>query len=106
LATLAGMVQAKRISHGSGKSVLEKMVAEGADPAAVVETEGLEQISDSGELEAIVVQAIADNPKPAGQVRDGNQKAIGALVGAVMKATKGRADGGEVNRLLRQHLGL
>lgn len=106
LSTLVGMVQAKRISHGSAKTVLEKMVAEGADPAAVVEAEGLEQISDAGELEAIVVQAIADNPKPAEQVRGGNQKAIGALVGAVMKATKGRADGGEVNRLLRQHLGL
>lgn len=106
LATLIGLVAGKKISHGSGKDVLEKMVAEGADPRAVVEAEGLEQISDSGELEAIVERAIADNPKPAEQVRAGNEKAIGALVGAVMKATKGRADGGEVNRLLRQHLGL
>lgn len=106
LATLIGLVAGKKISHGSGKAVLERMVAEGADPQAVVEAEGLEQISDSGELEAIVEQAIADNPKPAEQVRNGNEKAIGALVGAVMKATKGRADGGEVNRLLREQLGL
>ncbi len=106
LAALVGMVAAKRISHGSGKTVLERMVAEGADPEQVVEAEGLEQISDSGELEAIVVQAISDNPEPAEQVKSGNGKAIGVLVGAVMKATKGRADGGEVNRLLRQHLGL
>lgn len=106
LATLIGLVSAKKISHGAGKTVLEEMVAEGADPEAVVAEKGLEQISDSGELEKIVLQAIEDNPKPADQVRNGNEKAIGALVGAVMKATQGRADGGEVNRLLRRHLGL
>lgn len=106
LAALIGMVTAKRISHGSAKAVLERMVAEGADPGKVVEAEGLEQISDSGELEAIVERAISENPKPAEQVRSGNEKAIGALVGAVMKATRGRADGGEVNRLLREKLGL
>ena len=66
----------------------------------------IKQISDSGELEKIVLQVIEENPKPAEQVRSGNEKAIGALVGGVMKATQGRADGGEVNRLLRQHLGL
>jgi aspartyl-tRNA(Asn)/glutamyl-tRNA(Gln) amidotransferase subunit B len=106
LAALIAMVSAKRISHGSGKKVLEEMVAEGADPEKVVSDRGLEQISDSGELEKIVEKAIADNPKPAEQVRSGNEKAIGALVGAVMKETKGRADGGEVNRLLREQLGL
>lgn len=106
LAALIGMVVGKRISHGSAKSVLEKMVADGADPERVVSDEGLEQISDSGELEGIVEQAIADNPKPVEQVKSGNHKAIGALVGAVMKATRGRADGGEVNRLLREKLGL
>ena len=105
LAALVSMVSAKRISHGSGKSVLEQMVAEGADPETVVTERGLEQISDSGELEKIVEKAIADNPKPAEQVRSGNEKAIGALVGAVMKETKGRADGGEVTRLLREQLG-
>ncbi len=106
LAALIGLVSSKKISHGAGKTVLESMVAEGADPEAVVAEKGLEQISDSGELEKIVIQAIEDNPKPAEQIRAGNEKAIGALVGAVMKATQGRADGGEVNRLLRQHLGL
>ncbi|MCB0869680.1 MAG: Asp-tRNA(Asn)/Glu-tRNA(Gln) amidotransferase subunit GatB [Solirubrobacterales bacterium] len=106
LATLIGLVASKKISHGAGKTVLEEMVSSGADPAAVVAEKGLEQISDSGELEKIVIQAIEDNPKPAEQIRGGNEKAIGALVGAVMKATQGRADGGEVNRLLRQHLGL
>ena len=56
--------------------------------------------SDSGELEAIVAAAIEANPEAAEQIRAGNGKAIGAIVGAVMKETKGRADGGEVNRLI------
>ncbi len=106
LAALAVMVQEKKISHGSGKQVLAAMVAEGGEPAAIVEREGLAQISDSGELEAIVAAAVEANPAAAEQIRSGNQKAIGAIVGAVMKETKGRADGGEVNRLIRQQLGL
>jgi aspartyl-tRNA(Asn)/glutamyl-tRNA(Gln) amidotransferase subunit B len=106
LAALIGLVARKKISHGAGKTVLEEMVSTGADPETVVADKGLEQISDSGELEKIVLQVIEENPKPAEQVRAGNEKAIGALVGGVMKATQGRADGGEVNRLLRQHLGL
>jgi aspartyl-tRNA(Asn)/glutamyl-tRNA(Gln) amidotransferase subunit B len=105
LASLISMVQERRISHGSGKAVLTSLVAEGGDPAAIVEREGLAQISDSGELEAIVAAAIDANPEAAEQVRSGNQKAIGAIVGAVMKETKGRADGGEVNRLIREQLG-
>lgn len=106
LAKLIGLVTAKKISHGAGKTVLGEMIASGADPESVVAEQGLEQISDSGELEGIVIQVIEENPKPAEQIRAGNEKAIGALVGAVMKATRGRADGGEVNRLLRRHLGL
>jgi aspartyl-tRNA(Asn)/glutamyl-tRNA(Gln) amidotransferase subunit B len=104
LAALVGMVQEKKISHGSGKTVLTTLVAEGGDPAAIVKREGLAQISDSGELEAIVAAAIEANPEAAEQIRAGNGKAIGAIVGAVMKETKGRADGGEVNRLIREKL--
>ena len=101
------MVQEKKISHGSGKTVLAALVAEGGDPAAIVEREGLAQMSsDSGELESIVAAAVEADPEAAEQVRSGNQKAIGAIVGAVMKETGGRADGGEVNRLIRQQLGL
>jgi len=106
LGALVALVGSKRVSHASAKNVLELMVSDGADPLAVVEEQGLEQISDSGELESIVKAAIENNPKPAEQVRSGNEKAIGALVGAVMRETKGRADGGEVTRLLRQELGL
>jgi aspartyl-tRNA(Asn)/glutamyl-tRNA(Gln) amidotransferase subunit B len=106
LATLVVMVQEKKISHSSGKAVLATLASEGGDPAAIVEREGLAQISDSGELEAIVAAAVEANPEAAEQIRAGNQKAIGAIVGAVMKQTKGRADGGEVNRLIKRQLGL
>jgi aspartyl-tRNA(Asn)/glutamyl-tRNA(Gln) amidotransferase subunit B len=105
LAALVVLVAQKRISHASGKAVLAVLVAEGGDPAAIVEREGLAQISDSGELESIVAAAIESNPEAAEQVRAGNGKAIGAIVGAVMKETKGRADGGEVNRLIKEKLG-
>ncbi len=104
LAALVAMVAEKKISHGSGKQVLATLVAAGGDPAAIVEREGLAQISDSGELASIVADAVESNPEAAEQVRAGNGKAIGAIVGAVMKQTKGRADGGEVTRLIRERL--
>jgi aspartyl-tRNA(Asn)/glutamyl-tRNA(Gln) amidotransferase subunit B len=106
LAALVSMVQEKKISHGSGKTVLAVLVAEGGEPAAIVEREGLAQISDSGELDSIVAAAIEANPEAAEKIRAGNDKAIGAIVGFVMKETKGRADGGEVNRLIKEKLGL
>jgi aspartyl-tRNA(Asn)/glutamyl-tRNA(Gln) amidotransferase subunit B len=104
LATLVRMVQEKQISHGSGKTVLAAMVTDGGDPAEIVEREGLAQMSDSGELEAIVEKAMADNPDAVEKIREGNGKAIGAIVGTVMRETKGRADGGEVNRIIREKL--
>jgi aspartyl-tRNA(Asn)/glutamyl-tRNA(Gln) amidotransferase subunit B len=104
LAALIGLVQEKKISHGSGKTVLAAMVVEGGEPAEIVEREGLAQMSDSGELEAIVEKAMADNPDAVEKIREGNGKAIGAIVGAVMRDTKGRADGGEVNRIIREKL--
>jgi aspartyl-tRNA(Asn)/glutamyl-tRNA(Gln) amidotransferase subunit B len=105
VAALAAMVQARQVSHGSAKTVLAALVAEGGDPAEIVEREGLGQISGGGELEAAVEAAIDAEPEAAEQVRGGNEKAIGRLVGAVMKETKGRADGGEVQRLIREKLG-
>ncbi len=105
LAKLVAMVEAKKVSHGAAKQVLEALVAEGGDPAAIVEREGLGQIADGSELEGVVESAIEAQPEAADQVRGGNQKAIGVIVGAVMKQTKGRADGGEVQRLIREKLG-
>jgi aspartyl-tRNA(Asn)/glutamyl-tRNA(Gln) amidotransferase subunit B len=104
LAKLVHLVQEKKISHGSGKKVLAAMVKDGGDPEEIVEREGLAQMSDSGELEAIVERAMADNPDAVEKIREGNNKAIGAIVGAVMRETKGRADGGEVNRLIQEKL--
>jgi aspartyl-tRNA(Asn)/glutamyl-tRNA(Gln) amidotransferase subunit B len=106
LAALVRMVAAKEISHGSGKAVLATLVADGGEPQAIVEREGLAQMSsgEDGELAGIVAAAIAADPAAAEQVRAGNGKAIGALVGAVMRETKGRADGGEVTRLIREQL--
>jgi len=105
LAALAGLVEGKAISHGSGKQVLAKLVAEGGDPASIVESEGLAQISDAGELEGIVAAAIEAEPEAAEAVKGGNPKAIGRIMGVVMKETKGRADGAEVQRLIREQLG-
>ena len=80
--------------------MLATLVAEGGDPAAIVEREGLGQIEDSGELEEIVARAIEADPDAAAGSATGNTKAIGPLVGFVMRETKGRADGGEVTRLI------
>ena len=100
------MVEDKTVTRDNAKQVLERLVAEGGDPAAIVEAEGLGAMSDGGELAEIVARAIESDPAAADQVRGGNAKAIGALVGAVMRETKGRADGGEVTRLIRAKLGV
>jgi aspartyl-tRNA(Asn)/glutamyl-tRNA(Gln) amidotransferase subunit B len=104
LAKLVAMVQAKQVSHGSAKQVLAQLVAAGGDPAEIVEREGLGQIGDSSELEGVVEAAIEAESEAAEEVRGGNPKAIGRIVGAVMKETKGRADGGDVQRLIREKL--
>jgi aspartyl-tRNA(Asn)/glutamyl-tRNA(Gln) amidotransferase subunit B len=104
VAALAGLVENRTISHGAGKQVLAKLVADGGEPAEIVEQEGLAQISDSSELEEVVDRAIESEAEAAEQVRQGNEKAIGRIVGAVMKETKGRADGGSVTKLIKERL--
>ena len=84
--------------------MLDVLIAEGGDPAAVVESRDL-GAADSGELAEIVERAIADNPDAVEKVRSGKGQAIGAIIGAVMRETKGRADGGEVGRLIRERIG-
>jgi aspartyl-tRNA(Asn)/glutamyl-tRNA(Gln) amidotransferase subunit B len=106
LASLAAMVESRRVTTGAARQVLATLVAEGGDPGAIVDREGLAQMSDSGELEAIVAAVIESEPAAAEKVRAGNPKAIGPIVGAVMRATKGRADGAEVTRLIRARLGV
>jgi aspartyl-tRNA(Asn)/glutamyl-tRNA(Gln) amidotransferase subunit B len=106
LAKLVGLVAARTITPGNGRVVLDKLVADGGDPAEIVEREDLAAMGDSGELAGIVAKVIADNPDVVERIRGGNPKAMGALVGPVMRETKGKADGGEVNRLIREQLGV
>jgi len=109
LSALAAMVSAREVSRDAARDVLTKLVQEGGDPAAIVEREGLGAISaddgDGNGLVAIVDAAIASDPDAAAKVKEGNMKAIGPLVGYVMRETKGRADGGEVTRLIRERVG-
>jgi aspartyl-tRNA(Asn)/glutamyl-tRNA(Gln) amidotransferase subunit B len=107
LAELVALVADKAVSRDAAREVLGILVAEGGEPEALVDREGLRQLSaeDSG-LAEIVAAAIAAEPDAAAKVRDGNMKAMGPLVGYVMRETKGRADGGEINRLVRVQLGL
>jgi aspartyl-tRNA(Asn)/glutamyl-tRNA(Gln) amidotransferase subunit B len=106
LAKLVALVDARTVTAGNGRVVLEKLVAEGGDPAEIVEREDLGAMGDSGELAGIVAKVIEDNPDVVERIRGGNAKAMGALVGPVMRETKGKADGAEVNRLLREQLGV
>jgi aspartyl-tRNA(Asn)/glutamyl-tRNA(Gln) amidotransferase subunit B len=71
-----------------------------------VEREGLGAMDGGGELEAVVEAALAANADAAEKIRGGNMKAIGPIIGHVMRETKGRADGGEVTKLVRSKLGL
>ena len=104
LATLVAMVTAKEVSRDAAREVLTRLVAEGGDPREIVAREGLGAIDDG--LGEIVDRAIANDPAAAEKVRGGNMKAVGPLVGYVMRETKGRADGGEITRLIRERLGL
>ena len=104
LAQLVEMVGQKQVSASAAKEVLDVLVAEGGEPAAVIEERGL-GAADSGELAEIVERAIADNPDAVEKIRAGKAQAIGAIIGAVMRETKGRADGGEVQRLIRERIG-
>jgi aspartyl-tRNA(Asn)/glutamyl-tRNA(Gln) amidotransferase subunit B len=100
------MAAANRVSSGAARTVLDKLVADGGDPETIVAAEGLEAMDDSSELNAIVAAALAANGDAAERVRQGNAKAIGPIVGHVMRETKGRADGTEVARLINAQLGI
>jgi aspartyl-tRNA(Asn)/glutamyl-tRNA(Gln) amidotransferase subunit B len=109
LAQLAAMVAARSVSRDAARGVLTLLVAEGGAPAVIVHREGLGALSadddeDGGGLAAIVDAALAADPDAAVKVAGGNMKAIGPLVGYVMRETKGRADGGEVTRLIRERV--
>ncbi len=106
LAQLVALLRAKSVTPGAAKQVLDTLVAQGGDPQAIVEAEGLGALGGGDELAEIVQRALAADPDAVEKLKGGNMKAIGPIVGFVMRETKGRADGGEVTRLVREQLGL
>ncbi|HEV2786626.1 MAG TPA: Asp-tRNA(Asn)/Glu-tRNA(Gln) amidotransferase subunit GatB [Solirubrobacteraceae bacterium] len=107
LARLVALVSQKAVTVGNAKRVLDRLVADGGDPAAIVEAEGLGAMAGGDDaLEPIVDAALAANADAAEKIRGGNMKAIGAIIGHVMRETKGRADGAEVTRIVRAKLGV
>jgi aspartyl-tRNA(Asn)/glutamyl-tRNA(Gln) amidotransferase subunit B len=106
LAKLVAMVTAKEVTQGGARQVLDKLVADGGEPQAIVAAEGLGAVGGADELAPIVEAALAANPAVAEKLRGGDMKPIGVIVGHVMRETKGRADGGEITRLVRRQLGL
>jgi aspartyl-tRNA(Asn)/glutamyl-tRNA(Gln) amidotransferase subunit B len=106
LGTLVGLVSTRQISVGAGRQVLDKLVAEGGEPLEIIDEEGLAAIDGKDELTAIVTAALEANPDAAERVRNGNPKAIGPIVGYVMRETRGRVDGSEVTRLVHERLGV
>jgi len=106
LAALVELLAQRGVSVGAARSVLDRLVADGGDPLAIVQAEGLAAIDSDDELAGIVAAALAANADAAERVRAGNEKAIGPIVGHVMRETRGRADGAEVARLIHAQLGL
>ncbi len=104
LGELVGLIEDDTISSRIAKDVFEVMLATSKSPEAIVEEKGLKQITDTGAIEAIVDQVIADNPDQVADVQGGNEKGIGWFVGQVMKASQGKANPGQVNGLLRKKL--
>ena len=107
LSELVRLIDDGTLSTKLAKQVLAGVIAGrgGQGPAEVAEAQGLQQVSDEGELRAIVQQVVADNARTVDDIRGGNTKAIGALVGQVMKATRGQADPRKTNELLRELIG-
>ncbi|MCS6774499.1 MAG: Asp-tRNA(Asn)/Glu-tRNA(Gln) amidotransferase subunit GatB [Thermoflexales bacterium] len=102
LADLLRLVEQGTINNNTAKFVLEDMFATGANAAEIVQAKGLAQMSDVEALRQIVNQVIAANPQQVAQVRAGQEKVFGFLVGQAMKATKGKGNAQIINQLLRE----
>jgi aspartyl-tRNA(Asn)/glutamyl-tRNA(Gln) amidotransferase subunit B len=105
LAELVQLIEEDVVSSKIAKDVFERMWLGEGSPGEIVEKQGLKQVSDTGALEGVIDQLIADNPAQAAQVKEKPQ-AIGWFVGQVMKATGGKANPGAVNQMLKAKLGL
>lgn len=103
---LNGLIEAGRINDKIARQVLELHVEGEGAPEAIVEARGLEVVSDDGALTAAVEKAMAENPDVVEKVQAGKLKAIGALIGPVMKETRGQADAGKVREIVLEKLGI
>lgn len=104
LAELLVLIDKGTISGKIAKSVIEEMYSTGKDAQTIVKEKGLAQISDEGALLGIINHVLAANPQSVEDYRAGKDRAIGFLVGQIMKATKGQANPGLVNQLLKEKL--
>jgi aspartyl-tRNA(Asn)/glutamyl-tRNA(Gln) amidotransferase subunit B len=106
LGLLLNLVDNKTISASAAKKVFDCMEEQDKTPDAIVEELGLKQISDTGALESVVNEIVEKNPAEVARLKAGEQKLMGFFVGQAMKATKGKGNPGEINRLIAKHLGL
>lgn len=106
LIKLSGMVADGKLSSSAAREVLDELLARGGDPERIAEAKNLLQVSDEGEIAKIVAQVLSENEKAASDVKGGETKAIGFLVGQVMKASKGKANPGLATELIKKQLGL
>jgi aspartyl-tRNA(Asn)/glutamyl-tRNA(Gln) amidotransferase subunit B len=105
LGELVKLIGGNQLSGKLAKEIFPKMFSSGDAPAAIMEREGLKQISDSGALEKVIADVIAANPKQVEQYRGGKTAVINFLVGQAMKATRGQANVALVTELFKQRLG-
>ncbi len=104
LLDLLDLVASEAISSNAAKGVLDEMVKTGKRAEEIIEEQGLSQIVDSRELQNIIALAIAANPKAVASFKKGKTQALGAIVGWVMKETKGKADPAKVSEIVRKEL--
>lgn len=104
IATLIEKTEAGEISTKIAKEVFLKVLAEGIAPEVIIEREGLRQVSDTGELEKIIADLVAANPAQVEEYRAGKEAVLMFFVGQVMKATRGQANPGMVQELLKKAL--
>ena len=106
VAAVIGLVEDGTLSDGLARQVVDAVLETGQDPAAVVATRGLRTVSDPGALGSAVDEAIAAQPEVVAKIRGGKVQAVGPLVGAVMRATRGQADAALVRKLVLSRLGI
>ncbi len=104
LATLIARIKDNTISGKIAKTVFESMVSDESDVDAIIESKGLKQVTDSGEIEKLVLEVIEKNPAQVQQYKDGKEQVIGFLVGQCMQLSKGKANPAQVNELLREKM--